>query len=275
MKPSKDGFAIRSTRPERPHWGWVSSLPSQARRMTCTAIRCQTAGRVANGLRSGQASSCSPKLPSTCPAGIARCPRTPRRFHTLRALLPLLSAFGAGPAALPPFSLRRLSRSARSARRGSGPQVRRGARAGRWRDRRSPTTRRHRPRHRREPGRQKSSAQLVLVEVARWAVRGRWRPAGVHDGRLRAGELVGVVEVVRAAHRDHQTHEVGAPRAACKTEHRHQGHDAGAPADEQGGRVAAPDEPAPDRAAHLELVARHDHVVEKRRTPRPPQAARL
>ena len=29
LTTSKDGFAIRSTQPKRPHKGWESSLPSQ------------------------------------------------------------------------------------------------------------------------------------------------------------------------------------------------------------------------------------------------------
>ena len=47
--------------------------------------------------------------------------------------------------------------------------------------------------------------------------------------------------------------QVGPARLAGEPQHRHQRHDARAAADEQRGRVAVPDEPAADRAAHLEL----------------------
>ena len=100
------------------------------------------------------------------------------------------------------------------------------------------------------------------------------RPAGrlhdvarrcVHDRRLRAPQLVAVVEVLRAAGRHDEPHQIGPCRcggpgatwpsaARCPSRRRR-----------AGPVCRAPRRPSTDRAAHLELVARQEVLVQIRR----------
>ena len=110
-----------------------------------------------------------------------------------------------------------------------------------------------------------SGATSSTVMRPRAAGVARRRGAGPHDPDAVAGQLVGVVEVGRAARRDQQPQQVGVPVAAGLAQHRHQRHDARPAADEQRGPVARPHEEHADRPADLQLVARLDDVVQELR----------
>ena len=89
--------------------------------------------------------------------------------------------------------------------------------------------------------------------------------AGIGNGRLRSGNLLGVVQVIRGSHRNCHSNQVGLSRLAGQSQHGHQGHYARSTTDEDGRSLGGPDEPETDWSPNLELVTDNDPVMQELR----------